>query len=324
MPKMTVSLINGSYLFEPSPIGLSIVFIALDFIGVLSNLCIIYIITRTRPLWSTSGHYMFVISLLDCLTCWNFIAVDLQVLDGEINVYLCTFNCCLSYGLIYSRMWIFVCMSVDRAVMLRYPLRYATIVTTKATKVVLGIVCTCSMATMVPIALQLIMFREDGYMCDLNYTSHSPYIYVFMASCTMCIGLIILTYINIFLMVRTQQKKINVIVVEKDNSIIQTHHRKNTDFKLKIKAIRMLLFVIGTFYLAWGPFLSLIIFYEFISKQNIGNHHLTRLCFIMMRVSFSMNFFIYLFTDRVYKKGFKRYMLYLDKNKVQGIGSNSD
>ncbi|CAH1795879.1 unnamed protein product [Owenia fusiformis] len=315
---MAVEEINGYYSFQPPSLGLSIILIFLDSLMVITNIAIMYVIIRTKNLWSTSGHYMFLIALLDCTMGIIFLEVVHQVIDGKIIEIRCRIQAYMMIAVVFWRMSLFTCMSIDRAIMLKYPLRYNTMVTKLKTKIIQGVVCGFCFLFALPVLIGQYIYRDYGYLCEMNYQSHSIYSYIYFGIGMLICAILTSANVSIFKMVRTQQKKINVISVNHEgaNFDMQVQKKKRADFKLQLKAVRMLFLIIGIFYIAIMPYTVFVMTYQTFTKTELKPKELTTLSLLTIRIAFISSFFIYLFTDRSYRNGFNKYVLCCKKNKV--------
>ncbi|CAH1795877.1 unnamed protein product, partial [Owenia fusiformis] len=146
--------------FEPPSLGLSFIFISFDILSVVTNIAILYVILRAKPLWNPSGHYMFLVALLDSTEGITSLGVVNQILIGKISELSCRIQAYLLIAVAYCRMWLFTCMSINRAIMLKYPLRYETLVTTFKTKIILLIVFGLCFLSTLPVLLEQHTYRD--------------------------------------------------------------------------------------------------------------------------------------------------------------------
>ncbi|CAH1795880.1 unnamed protein product, partial [Owenia fusiformis] len=263
--------VNGSYSFQPPSLGLSIILISLDSLMAITNIAIICVIIKTKDLWSVSGYYMFLIALLDSTMGIILLEEVNQVIDGKIIEIRCRIQAYMLIAVLYCRMSLFTCMSIDRAIMLKYPLRYNTMVTKFKTKIIQGVVCGFCFLFILPVLIGQYTYRDYGYLCEVNYQSQSIYIYIYFGMGMLICAILTLANVSIFIMVRAQQKKINVISVNGDGESfdMQVQNKKRANFKLQLKAVRMLFLSIGIFYIAIMPHTVFIMTYQTFTKTEL-------------------------------------------------------
>ncbi|CAH1795878.1 unnamed protein product, partial [Owenia fusiformis] len=244
---------NGSYYFEPPSLGLSFIFISFDILSVVTNIAILYVILRAKPLWNPCGHFMFLVALLDTAEGTTTLGIIDQILIGKISKLSCRIQAYLLLAVAYGRLCIFTCMSINRAIMLKYPLRYETLVTTFKTKIVLLIIFELCFLSTLPVLLEQHTYRDHGYLCEIKYITdlESVFNYIWFGMIMLISTILIVANVSIFIMVRAQQKKINVLTVNEDGHLnMQGQRKKKADFRLQLKAIRMLFLAIGIYFIA--------------------------------------------------------------------------
>ena len=270
----------------------TIILVVLILIAVSSFLtngfmCVVYLLSREIR---TAKHYfmvnLFISNGLIAVFGIPFYLTEYMKHDSESNTTLCQIGsmvdvlCCTSSIISLSS------ISTERFVAVKYPLRYATIVSRKRCLAVLCFLWAYSVA--ISLASKIPVGKFD--MTNCIFFTDRYIIFTTFASFLMPLFAMLLTYGWIYRVVKYQARRINSYTPEVSNRI-------NREFK----AAKTITLIIGAFVVSWLPFFCYIWVFSLYKVQT----PFTDLHYIIQIVRYLnglVNPFIYVGINREFRR----------------------
>ena len=273
-----------------------IVSVALMFIN---NTIIILVVRTTASLQSNTGCLMNYLAVTDYTIGIQAVISLVSKLNAGfiLPVAACRVSSLLTSVAVSMTIYILTLMSIDRYILIVYPLRYPHVVTKRRVHIAVVIMFLIALALQSHTFLEeFIHYNKHMYICMINYQSY-PYI-VLIWIC-LCPGLGFLTmalcYLRIYYTSNCHRKRIDFLKGTKANITGSSHNSR---------ALKTISVIIGVFALFWLPSCIKWLIFSFIDIKNQNPHSEFILKWLMFSNSY-MNLFIYYKTNKSFNAGFR-------------------
>ena len=232
------------------------------------------------------------------------------------SIHLCRFTVWIDTFALAASIYTLTFISFDRFIKIRKPLQYKSRMTTSKSLKIIFIIWLISTAFATYAATphsgsRGILFTSLGY-CSSVDQNEVFYTFVAVTAFFLPTAVILVLYALIFVVVHKRQKML------RNGELGQTCNDRNqrSAFLQDLKAVRMLLVVVGVFILCWGPyFINLLLIWYY--KQNYIDWDSTSFSYwrrflIAIKVINRLPYFnslcnpiIYACLDQTYREAFK-------------------
>ena len=285
-------------------------------LSAFGNTLVCLAIIRFRHLRTLTNSLIFSLAVTDLLTPFVrviFIAVATFQQKWVFGCFWCKLSSVLGVFLCASSIMHLSAISIERFIVIKWPLRHRLWINERRTAIVLANIWT--------LALLLSLFPYFGFVettynfelfdCEILWTDN-PKMAVILAFFFFLFPFIVmsLTYISIFKEVYRHNRRSSVNTIS-DNSV-EPARRKLAAGRLRIshiirrevKAVRIILVVIGVFFVLWLPFFVVTSVRAYFPRSVSGI--LQRVVFGLGYLNASCNWIIYSVMNREMRDAFKR------------------
>ena len=295
-----------------------IIFIILDIFINVGNIIVLVATWRERSLHQPNKYFIACLAVADLFVGIFLIPMRLyfQFADLQsilpLSNHLCDFMRWICIFALTASIYSLMFISFDRYVKISKPLQYrSTMTTSKAVKIIFAIwFLACAFATYAT-------FPESGVqgivsaaaLCPSTNHKKTMLLLFFVITFFLPTIIILVMYILVFLAVYKRQKALE------NCELGQTFQNRGNIFLKNIKAIKMLLVVIGVFILCWGPYVIAMLLYMYYPKledtscSSLRYQHWILIIFrtvnILPYLNSLCNPIIYACLDQTYKEAFK-------------------
>jgi hypothetical protein len=295
----------------------TIIFIFIAIFTILGNTMVLAATWRERILHQPNKYFIVCLAVADLLVGIFVAPVKLYNYNIESrSVHLCRFIVWIDTIALTASIYSLMFISFDRYVKIRKPLQYrSTMTTSKSVKIIIIIwfistAFASYAATPHSGSSGILVTRMD--LCSYDDNKIKGF-YTFLAVSAFFLPtvVILVMYSLIFIAVHKRQKML------RSGELSQTRNDQNqrSAFLQDLKAIRMLLIVVGVFILCWGPYFiyTLLVFYypNFIELYS-GSLNYMRRSVVVELVICTLPYFnslcnpvIYAYLDQTYRDAFK-------------------
>ncbi|CAH1797521.1 unnamed protein product [Owenia fusiformis] len=311
MNMYNVLMMNETIFFTPpAPYQKAIILLISSAIAI-SNTLIIYVVIRTRPLWTSAGVFMLGQALTDSSVGFMYLGFYESIHRGSLNGTICQTMAYLLSATVLCRLLFLTAMSIDKLFTIKYPFQYPPKATTKRVILATVILCLLAYAVCIPIAVSEYEYRTGAFLCEVKWRSTSLYPYILQSIIYIFITTMTGAHVNIFVIARRHQKNINKIGIKKQKDTKESKGNKpwvRNSFKSELKAIKMIILLVGVLYVCWLMYIGGIVIYQ----STTGNIHYPLLHFAAIWLGlFYMCIIILLYssTNKLFRLGFMKYVL---------------
>ena len=274
-----------------------------------NNTIIILVIQKTASLESNTGCLMNYLAV-------TYYAIGIQAVVSLLSMLnagftfpaaICRVCSFLSSTAVSMTIYILSLMSIDRYILIGYPLKYPQLVTKRRVHVamVITFIVACAVQSY-SFTQEFIHYNTYIYVCTVNYQSY-PYVVLIWICLCPGLGFLImaLCYIRIYFISRSHRKRMESVKGKQGN---ESCHNS--------RALKTICVTIGVFAVLWLPSCIHWLVFSFSSIKSLDPHYE----FIMKWLVFSnsyMNMFIYYKTNKSFKAGFRK--LFRMKSDVKEV-----
>ena len=280
-----------------------------------NNTIIILVIQKTASLQCNTGCLMKYLAVTDYAIGIQAVVSLLSMLNAGFIFPAAVCKVCsfLSSIAVSMTIYILTLMSIDRYILIGYPLKYPQLITKRRVHVAMVIMFIMAFALQsYSFTQDLIHYDAHAYVCTISYQSF-PYVVLLLIG-ILCPGLgfsiMALCYIRIYFISRSHRKRMELVKGKQGN---ESCHNS--------RALKTIFVTVGVFAVLWLPSCIHWLVVSFSSSTSLNSHSE----FIMKWLIFSnsyMNMFIYYKTNKSFKAGFRK--LFRMKTDVKEVNVSRD
>ena len=290
-------------------------------LSVFGNTLVCAAIIRFDHLRTLTNSFIFSLGITDFLAPFVrvfFIAVSMLRREWIFGCIWCELSSVLGVFLCASSILHLCAISVERFIVIRWPLRQHILITKKRVALVLINIWIISLLlSLFPyFGIVKMTFNAELLDCEIYWTE-SPGMAILLACVFFFLPFLLMsiTYYCIFLEVKTQTQKISALQVAQPDSA-QTKPKSSVISRLRItrilreelKAVKTIAVVIGLFFALWVPFFIITSVRAY--RPDTISGPVQRLALAMAYSNSSCNWIIYSIMNIQLRKAFKK-MLHL-------------
>ena len=295
-----------------------IIFIILGIFVNVGNIIVLVATWRERSLHQSNKYFIACLAVADFLVGIFLIPLRLYFQFADLKSilplsnHLCDFLKWIFIFALTASIYSLMFISFDRYIKISKPLQYRSRMTTsKAMKIIFAVwFLACAFATYAT-------FAESGVqgnvfaaaVCPSTNYKKTILLLFFVITIFLPTFIMLVMYILVFLAVYKRQKALE------NGELGQTFQIRNNAFLKNIKAIKMLLVVVGVFILCWGPYVIAMLLYMYYPKlsdtscSSLRYQHWILIIFrtinILPYLNSLCNPIIYACLDQTYREAFK-------------------
>lgn len=282
-------------------------------LSTFGNTLVCLAIIRVPNLRTLSNSLILSLAITDLLTpLTRVIYVAISTLKGVwiFGCSWCTLSSVLGIFLCGSSILHLCAISVERFITIKWPLEYKNIITKSRVIVVITNIWIASLVFSLFPYFGIVhhTFNADILDCELSL-EEKPKLAVLLAVFFFLLPftIISITYFYIFKEVHRQTRKISIIQTQKEltrRKSFGTKLRINYILKTQLKAVRVIVVVVGVFFVFWLPYF-LFTCYRAYKPHDISGT-LQRMSFATAYTNSSCNWIIYSVMNRQIRDAFKK------------------
>ena len=293
------------------------IFLVLQLIlSTFGNMLVCLAIIRFQELRTLSNSFIFSLAITDLLTPPArvlYIAVSILSRKWVFGCFWCTFSSVLGVFLCASSIMHLCAICTERFITIKWPLRYQNLITKpRVISVIANIWIVSLLLSLFPyFGIVHHTFNDEILDCEISW-GDNPKMAVLLAIFFFLIPflLMILTYFYIFKEVRRQTRRISV-----SQAPVERMRRKSTGTRMRInyilknefKAVRIIVIVVGVFFIFWLPWFFVTCLRAYRPQGVSGT--MQRLTFAMAYTNSSCNWIIYSVMNRQLRQAFKAILM---------------
>ena len=284
--------------------GIPLILIAVLSIGTNSLVCIVFCLYRQLRL---ARHY-FVINLAVADILIAAVLIPLLVAAAQLktgNIALCRCQIVLDIACGTASLLCLVFISLERYVAVKYSLLYHSIVTER--KAIFCMVFTWIYSITVSCAAFLSLLKEsDNELCFFFGREYATFITV--ASFVAPVGVMAISYWNIFLVARAHARRIDSLSVQ---GYSEGSGQSKRRIKRELKGAKTLTIIMGTHFVCWCPLFVFFLVYTYCPTCRGDTMLVVNYVILFLRHfnSFS-NPVIYCGINKQFRAAIKRFVLH--------------
>ena len=286
-------------------------------LSVFGNTLVCAAIIRFSHLQTLTNSFIFSLGITDLLTPFVrvlFIAVSMLRLEWIFGCFWCQLSSVLGVFLCASSIMHLCAISIERFVVIRWPLRQHLLITKKrVVAVLINIWIASLLCSLFPyFGIVKMTFNTELLDCEI-YWMESPEMAVLLACVFFFFPFLLMsiTYYFIFLEVKTQTRKISALQVSQPD-FAQARRKSTAISRLRItrilreelKAVKVIVVVIGLFFVLWVPIFAVTSIRAY--RPDTVSGPVQRLAFAMAYSNSSCNWIIYSIMNKELRKAFKK------------------
>lgn len=286
-------------------------------LSVFGNALVCAAIIRFSHLQTLTNTFIFSLGVTDLLTPFVrvlFIAVAMLRLEWIFGCSWCQLSSILGVFLCASSIMHLCAISIERFVVIRWPLRQHLYITKNRVIFVLVNIWTVSLlVSLFPyFGIVELTFNAELLDCEI-YWMENPKMAVLLACVFFFLPFLLMSiaYYFIFLEVKTQTRKISALQVSMPNP--EPADRKSTAtsrlsvtriLRDELKAVKIIIVVVGLFFVLWLPFFAVTSIRAY--QPEIVSGAVQRFAFATAYSNSSCNWIVYSIMNKDLRKAFKR------------------
>ena len=293
----------------------AIYLLILLFLSAIGNVLVCLAIARFRHLRTPTNSFIFSLAVTDFLTPFGrllYIAVAFLQSEWVFGCFWCKLSSVLGVLLCASSIMHLCAISVERFIVIKWPLEHQNWITTHRVAFVIGNIWVS--------ALLLSLFPYFGFVdltfsfelldCEISWQKN-PKMALVLALFFFLFPFLIMsvTYYYIFKEVHRQSRRISGVGIQ--GPPVGPVRRKSFGVKIRIsriirqelKAVKIIVVVIGAFFLLWLPFFTVTAIRAYMPSKVSGA--VQRLVFALAYSNSSCNWIIYSVMNKQLREAFK-------------------
>ena len=289
------------------------IFLVLQLIlSTFGNLLVCISIIRFRSLRTLSNAFIVSLAITDLLTPPArvlYIAISILSKKWIFGCFWCTFSSVLGVFLCASSIMHLCAISVERFITIKWPLRYQNWITKpRVISVIINIWIVSLLLSLFPyFGIVHHTFNDEILDCEISWGDNPKMAVILLIFFFLLPFLVmVLTYCYIFKEVTRQTRRISAVQVP-----VEMIRRKSTGTRLRInnilknefKAVRVIVIVVGIFFIFWLPWFLVNCIRAYRPDGVSGT--VQRLTFAMAYTNSSCNWIIYSVMNRQLRQAFK-------------------
>ena len=318
-------------------------------LSVFGNSLVCVAIMRFSHLQTLTNSFIFSLGITDLLTPFVrvlFIAISMLRLEWVFGCFWCQLSSVLGVFLCSSSIMHLCAISVERFIVIRWPLQQHLLITKKRVSFVLVNIWLLSLLfSLFPFfGVVKMTFNVELLDCEIYWTE-SPEMAVLLACVFFLLPFLLMsiTYYYIFLEVKIQSRKISAFQLThhssakpRRKSTVMSRLRINRVLREELKAVKTIIVVIGLFFVLWVPFFAVTSVRAYRPESVSGP--VQRLAFAMAYANSSCNWVVYSIMNKELRKAFKKMVPTLFRcnasqveitsqpfpSNIHGVGPKSD
>ena len=286
-------------------------------LSVFGNTLVCVAIIRFSHLQTLTNTFIFSLGITDLLTPFVrvlFTAVAMLRLEWIFGCFWCQLSSVLGVFLCASSILHLCAISVERFIVIRWPLRQHFLITKKrVVSVLVNIWVAALLCSLFPyFGIVKLTFNAELLDCEI-YWMENPGMAVILACVFFFLPFLLMsvTYYYIFLEVRTQTRKISALQISQPEpdqterkSAASSRIRTTRILREELKAVKTIVVVMGLFFGLWLPFFAITSVRAY-RPENISGP-VQRLAFAMAYSNSSCNWIVYSIMNKELRKAFKK------------------
>ena len=282
-------------------------------LSTFGNTLVCFAIFRFQHLRTLSNTFIFSLAITDLLTPPArvlYVAVSMLSKKWVFGCFWCGFSSVLGIFLCASSILHLCAISIERFITIKWPLRYQNWITRpRVISVIVNIWITSLLLSLFPyFGIVHHTFNVEVLDCEISY-GDNPKMAVVLAVFFFLLPflLMVLTYCYIFKEVWRQTNRISTVQTTQAERIRRkstgTRMRINHILKNEFKAVRIIVIVIGVFFVFWLPWFLVNCLRAY--RPNGVSGTVQRLTFALAYTNSSCNWIIYSVMNRQLREAFK-------------------
>eukprot|EP00112_Aurelia_sp_Birch-Aquarium-sp1_P020589 Seg5340.1 transcript_id=Seg5340.1/GoldUCD/mRNA.D3Y31 product="hypothetical protein" protein_id=Seg5340.1/GoldUCD/D3Y31 len=304
-----------------APMGESVayaVFLLLQLLlSVFGNSLVCLAIIRFNSLQTLTNSFIFSLAITDLVTPFVrvlFAAVAMLRLEWIFGCFWCKLSSVLGVFLCASSIMHLCAISVERFIVIRWPLQHHHIITKKRVIAVLvNIWITALVLSLFPyFGIVELAFNPELLDCEIHW-NEDPKMAIMLACAFFLLPflLMLVSYYYIFQEVQTQTRKISSLQVSTPvgdqrgrHGTIGVRLRVGRILRQELKAVKIIIVVVGLFFAFWLPFFVILCIRAYLPELVSGIFQ--RLAFVFAYSNSCCNWIVYSIMNRDLRRAFKR------------------
>ena len=279
-------------------------------LSTFGNILVCIAIIRFPNLRTLSNSLILSLAITDLLTPLArviYIAVSIFSKKWIFGCFWCTLSSVLGVFLCASSILHLCAISLERFITIKWPLQYQNWITKpRVVSVIANIWVVSLLLSLFPyFGIVQHTFNDEILDCEISWEDN-PKLAVLLAIFFFLLPFIImtLTYCYIFKEVTRQTRRISTVQVQVTRrKSFGTRMRINNILKHEFKAVRVIVVVIGVFFIFWLPWFLVTCYRAYLPHGVSGTTQ--RLTFAMAYTNSSCNWIIYSVMNRQIRQAFK-------------------
>ena len=291
-------------------------------LSVFGNTLVCAAIIRYDHLRTLTNSFIFSLGITDLLAPFVrifFVAVSILRCEWIFGCIWCELSSVLGVFLCASSILHLCAISIERFIVIRWPLRQHILITKKRVVLVLINIWIISLfVSLFPyFGIVKMTFNAELLDCEI-YWMESPEMAVLLACVFFFLPFLLMsiTYYFIFLEVKRQTRKVSALKIAQPDSA-QMRRKCTAISRLwitrilreELKAVKTIAVVIGLFFVLWLPFFAITSVRAYEPGTVSGS--VQRLSFAMAYSNSSCNWIVYSIMNKQLRKAFKKMLLLL-------------
>ena len=286
-------------------------------LSVFGNSLVCLAIIRFNSLQTLTNSFIFSLAVTDLVTPFArvlFAAVAMLRFEWIFGCFWCKLSSVLGVLLCASSIMHLCAISVERFIVIRWPLQHHHIITKKRVIAVLvNIWITALLLSLFPyFGIVELTFNRELLDCEI-YWNEDPKMAIMLAGTFFLLPflLMLVSYYYIFQEVQTQTRKISSLQVS--TPVVDQRGRRGTIgvrlrvgriLRQELKAVKIIIVVVGLFFTFWLPFFVILCIRAYLPELVSGIFQ--RLAFVLAYSNSSCNWIVYSIMNRDLRRAFKR------------------
>ncbi|XP_078355888.1 adenosine receptor A2b-like [Oculina patagonica] len=307
---------NPLFDLKPEVIVNIVLFIILALAIILANLLVLASIRTNSRLRSPEYILILSLSLSDLMVGVFLIparTLELFSIEYTRQFVWCKMTICLTLLSLSASLLNLLAVTMDRFLAISYSLKYKSFITLSRIYLTIAAVwITALTVSLVPLfgaGTKSVEISRPQHLCRFADVLEETYLVLyFVFICVMPTMLITVAYFKIFLLARSQERRIaslQVYDVEgSEQATVRKQSSKQIIFIRDSKAARTIAIVIGLFYLCWVPFFADILVTIF--KQEAVSYLFTAIVSCIVYSNSAINPLVYGCLNQEFKNTYKR------------------
>lgn len=290
------------------------------FVSVFGNSLVCIAIVRFAHLQTLTNSFIFSLGVTDLLTPFIrvfFVAVATLRHEWIFGCFWCKLSSVLGVFLCASSILHLCAISVERSVVIRWPLRQHLMITKRRVICVLSIIWMASLlVSLFPyFGIVKLAFNAELLDCEI-YWMENPKMAILLACSFFLLPFLLMsvTYYFIFQEVKKQTQKISMLQVSKpDPEGIERKGAVSSRLRVirilceELKAVKIIVVVIGLFFVSWLPIFTVTCVRAY--RPEIVSGGIQRFAFATAYSNSSCNWVVYSIMNKELRKAFKKMLL---------------